>query len=96
LASYSALATARSRRSTRKISRPGIGPRGASAAYQVAQVYGGGLIPIIAGQILRSYGIHEAYVYIGLLAMAYAVLAILAILATPETRNADLEGAAAR
>ena len=69
---------------------------GASAAYQVAQVYGGGLIPIVAGQILRSYGIHEAYVYVGLLAMLYAVLAILAILATPETRNADLEGAAAR
>jgi MFS family permease len=65
---------------------------GASAAYQIAQVYGGGLIPIIAGQILRRYGIHEAYIYIGLLAMVYAVLAIFAILATPETKGADLEG----
>lgn len=64
---------------------------GASAAYQIAQVYGGGLIPILAGVILNAYGIHEAYVYIGLLVMAYAVLAILAILATPETKGATLE-----
>ena len=64
---------------------------GASAGYQIAQVYGGGLIPIIAGLILRSYGIHEAYLYIGGLVMVYAVLAILAILATPETKGADLE-----
>lgn len=64
---------------------------GASAAYQIAQVYGGGLIPILAGLILNAYGIHEAYIYIGLLVMAYAVLAILAILATPETKGATLE-----
>ncbi len=64
---------------------------GASAAYQFAQVYGGGLIPIVAGLILNAYGIHRAYLYIGLLVMAYAVAAILAILATPETRGADLE-----
>ena len=64
---------------------------GASAGYQTAQVYGGGLIPILAGLILDAYGIHQAYLYIGLLAMAYAVLAILAILATPETKGASLE-----
>ena len=64
---------------------------GASAGYQIAQVYGGGLIPILAGLILNAYGIHNAYTYIGLLVMAYAVLAILAILATPETKNANLE-----
>jgi MFS family permease len=64
---------------------------GASAGYQIAQVYGGGLIPILAGFILKAYGIHEAYIYIGLLAMVYAVLAIYAILATPETRKVDLE-----
>jgi MFS family permease len=64
---------------------------GASAGYQIAQVYGGGLIPILAGLILNAYGIHEAYIYIGLLVMAYAVLAILAILATPETKGATLE-----
>ena len=64
---------------------------GASAAYQIAQVYGGGLIPIVAGQILRVYGIKEAYLYIGLLVMLYAVLAIVAILRTPETKGADLE-----
>jgi MFS family permease len=64
---------------------------GASAAYQVAQVYGGGLIPILAGLILDAYGIQRAYLYIGLLVMVYAVLAILAILATPETKGADLE-----
>ena len=65
---------------------------GASAAYQISQVYGGGLIPILAGLILQAYGIHKAYIYIGLLVMVYAVLAILAILATPETKGANLEG----
>lgn len=65
---------------------------GASAAYQISQVYGGGLIPILAGLILQAYGIHKAYIYIGLLVMVYAVLAILAILATPETKGVNLEG----
>jgi MFS family permease len=65
---------------------------GANAAYQIAQVYGGGLIPILAGLLLNAYGIHEAYIYIGLLVMLYAVLAILAILATPETKDTKLEG----
>lgn len=64
---------------------------GASAGYQISQVYGGGLIPIIAGLILRAYGIHEAYIYIGALVMLYAVLAIFAILATPETKHVNLE-----
>jgi MFS family permease len=64
---------------------------GASAGYQTAQVYGGGLIPILAGLILDAYGIQRAYLYIGLLVMAYAVLAILAILATPETKGTSLE-----
>ncbi len=65
---------------------------GASAGYQIAQVYGGGLIPILAGLLLEAYGIHRAYIYIGLLVMVYAVLAIFAILATPETKHANLEG----
>ena len=64
---------------------------GASAGYQIAQVYGGGLIPIIAGQILRVYGVKDAYVYIGGLVMLYAVLAIVAILRSPETKGANLE-----
>jgi MFS family permease len=64
---------------------------GANAAYQIAQVYGGGLIPILAGLILDAYGIHTAYIYIGGLVMIYAVLAILAIIYTPETKGADLE-----
>jgi MFS family permease len=64
---------------------------GASAGYQVSQVYGGGLIPIIAGQILRVYGIKHAYVYIGMLVMAYAVAAIIAVLLTPDTTKLDLE-----
>ena len=64
---------------------------GASAAYQISQVYGGGLIPILAGLILRAYGIHDAYIYIGLMVMIYALLAIYAILVTPETKGADLE-----
>jgi MFS family permease len=64
---------------------------GASAAYQIAQVYGGGLIPIVAGQILRVYGVRDAYLYIGLLVMCYAVLAIIAILRTPETKGTSLE-----
>ena len=65
---------------------------GANAGYQIAQVYGGGLIPILAGLILQAYGIHKAYIYIGLLVMVYAVLAILAIIATLETKNVNLEG----
>jgi MFS family permease len=64
---------------------------GASAAYQIAQVYGGGLIPIVAGQILRVYGVKDAYPYIGGLVMIYAVLAIIAILRTPETKGVSLE-----
>ena len=64
---------------------------GASAAYQVARVYGGGLIPIVAGQILRAYGVKDAYPYIGALVMLYAVAAIVAILRTPETKAVSLE-----
>ena len=64
---------------------------GASAGYQISQVYGGGLIPIIAGFLLKSYGIHQAYIYIGGLVMIYAIMAIVAILRTPETKGVDLE-----
>ncbi len=64
---------------------------GANAGYQISQVYGGGLIPILAGLILQAAGIRRAYVYIGLLVMGYAVLAIIAILRTPETRDISLE-----
>src|SRR5581483_8108967 len=65
---------------------------GASAGYQIAQVYGGGLIPILAGLVLKAVGIHQAYLYIGGLVMVYAVLAIFAIVTTAETRKVDLEG----
>jgi MFS family permease len=64
---------------------------GASAGYQIAQVYGGGLIPIIAARLLETYGINKAYVYIGGLVMVYAVAAIIAILRTPETKGKSLE-----
>ena len=47
---------------------------------------------ILAGLILNTFGIHRAYIYIGLLVMLYALLAIYAIIATPETKNVDLEG----
>ena len=66
---------------------------GANAAYQVAQVYGGGLIPIIAGQLLDHFGVQRAYLYIGILVMIYAAAAIYAIIATPETKGMDIEGA---
>jgi MFS family permease len=66
---------------------------GASAGYQVSQAYGGGLIPILAGLILRAVGIHHAFIYIGLMVMVYALAAIVAILMTPETKGVDLEGA---
>ncbi len=49
------------------------------------------LIPLIAGRILEAKDVHDAYVYIGGLVMIYAVLAIIAILRTPETKHADLE-----
>jgi MFS family permease len=64
---------------------------GASAAYQIAQVYGGGLIPILAGLMLETYGIKRAYLYIGLMVMLYSLMAIIAIWRTPETKGADLE-----
>jgi MFS family permease len=64
---------------------------GASAGYQLAQAYGGGLIPIVAGVILRAYGVQGAYIYIGGLVMVYAVAAILAIIFTPETKYVNLE-----
>ncbi|HUC50694.1 MAG TPA: MFS transporter [Xanthobacteraceae bacterium] len=64
---------------------------GASAGYQIAQVYGGGLIPIVAGQILSAYGVKGAYPYIGGFVMLYAVGAIIAILCTPETKGKNLE-----
>lgn len=46
---------------------------------------------IVAGQILRAYGVKGAYIYIGALVMVYAVLAIIAILHTPETKGTNLE-----
>jgi MFS family permease len=69
---------------------------GASAGYQVSQVYGGGLIPIIAGLILHAVGIKHAYLYIGLLVMVYAVAAMIAVLLTPDTTALDLENEDAR
>jgi MFS family permease len=64
---------------------------GTSAAYQISQVYGGGLVPILAGLLLSAFGIHRAYIYIGLMIMCYAVAAIIALLVTPDTKHADLE-----
>jgi fucose permease len=64
-------------------------PPAVAGCLCVSQVYGGGLIPIVAGFILRTYGVHEAYLYIGALVMVYAVLAIYAILATPETKGTE-------
>jgi MFS family permease len=64
---------------------------GASAAYQIAQVYGGGLIPIVAGSILSAYGVKGAYPYIAGYVMIYGVAAIIAIIRTPETKGKSLE-----
>jgi hypothetical protein len=44
-----------------------------------------------AGLILDDYGIRSAYLYIRVLVVVYAVLAILGILATPETKDSRLE-----
>ncbi len=46
--------------------------------------------PHCAGQILRAYGVKDAYMYIGALVMVYIVLAIIAILRTPEPRAPTL------
>jgi hypothetical protein len=46
--------------------------------------------------LLNAYGIHTAYIYIGLLVMVYAALAILATLRTPDTTRIDLETMAPR
>ena len=63
---------------------------GASAGYQISQVYGGGLVPIVAGMILKAVGVRHAYLYIGALVMVYALAAIAAILFTPESKSVDL------
>lgn len=63
---------------------------GASAGYQTSQVYGGGVVPILAGLILHAVGIKHAFIYIGLLVMAYAVLAIIVLLTMEETKGIDL------
>jgi MFS family permease len=63
---------------------------GASAGYQLSQVYGGGLLPIVAGQILKNLGIHHAYIYIGCIVMVYAAAAIVAIFMTPDTTKIDM------
>jgi fucose permease len=60
-------------------------------SVQIAQVYGGGLMPIVAGQILSAYGVKDAYPYIGACVMLYAVAAIIAILRAPETKSVSLE-----
>jgi len=62
------------------------------ASGAIAQVYGGGLIPIIAARLLETYGINQACIYIGVLVMVHAVLAIIAILRTPEIKGKNLEG----
>ena len=64
---------------------------GASAGYQIAQVYGGGLIPIVAGQILQRLRHSRGLYLYRALVMVYAVVAIIAILRTPETKGANLE-----
>ncbi len=64
---------------------------GASAAYQISQVYGGGLIPIVAGLILHAFGIRHAYPYIGLFVMAYAAAAIVAVAGSAESKEVDLQ-----
>jgi MFS family permease len=66
---------------------------GASAGYQMSQIYGGGLIPILAGLIQARVGIGSAYLYIGMLVMVYAAAAIIVILTTPDTTKQDLENA---
>jgi MFS family permease len=64
---------------------------GASAGYQMSQIYGGGLIPILAGLIQARVGIGSAYLYIGMLVMVYAAAAIVVLLTTPDTTNQDME-----
>ncbi|MGH7190562.1 MAG: MFS transporter, partial [Acetobacteraceae bacterium] len=64
---------------------------GASAAYRISDLHGGVLMPILAGILLHACGIHYAYIYIGVMVMIDALLAIYAILATPDTTGANLE-----
>ncbi|EET90194.1 MAG: MFS transporter [Candidatus Micrarchaeales archaeon] len=63
---------------------------GASAGYQISQVYGGGLVPILAGMILAAVGIHIAYLYIGIMIMIYTIAAMAAILYFKDTTKLDL------
>jgi hypothetical protein len=49
---------------------------------------------VTACYLLDHVGIQRAYLYVGALVMAYAVAAILAIVATSETKGRDLEDVA--
>ena len=64
---------------------------GASASYQFSQVYGGGLAPIIASFIFKSYPTVKAFPYIAGLTIVYITLGVLAMFAIKETKNIDLE-----
>jgi metabolite-proton symporter len=60
---------------------------GASLAYQVAGVLGGGLAPIISLKLLDAYGTPTAVaVYVA----AALAITVVALLFAPETRDADL------
>ena len=64
---------------------------GANAAYQISQVYGGGLAPILATYIVSAlHGAKFAWPYLVALIIAYGVIAIAGVLTLGETKDIDI------
>lgn len=65
---------------------------GVNNAYQISQVYGGGLAPILATYIVSALGgPKHALPYLVTMIVLYGIIAIVGILTFKETKQVDLE-----
>jgi len=65
---------------------------GVNAAYQISQVYGGGLAPILATYVNQALGgAKHAWPYLVALIIAYGVIALVGVLTLRETKDVRLE-----
>jgi len=66
---------------------------GVNSAYQISQVYGGGLAPILATYIVSAlHGAKFAWPYLVILIIVYGIIAIAGVLTLRETKDVDLAG----
>ncbi|QXJ28722.1 hypothetical protein J5U23_01591 [Saccharolobus shibatae B12] len=70
---------------------------GTNLAYQISQVYGGGLAPILATYIVSAlHGAKFAWPYLVVLIITYGIIAIVGVLTLKETKDVDLRGEQAK